>query len=53
MAPHASWVILFDLGGVLVDVESVAAIQRLLGQTSTPGRGVAALAHSLCLGEHV
>jgi len=32
MALHASQVILFDLGGVLVDVESVAALQRLLGR---------------------
>jgi len=32
MAPHAYRVILFDLGGVLVDVESVAALQRLLGR---------------------
>jgi HAD superfamily hydrolase (TIGR01509 family) len=30
MAPHAYRVILFDLGGVLVDVESVTALQRLL-----------------------
>lgn len=32
MAPQAYRVILFDLGGVLVDVESVAALQRLLGR---------------------
>jgi len=32
MAPHAYRVILFDLGGVLVDVESVTALQRLLGR---------------------
>jgi HAD superfamily hydrolase (TIGR01509 family) len=32
MAPHAYRVILFDLGGVLVDVESVVALQRLLGR---------------------
>jgi putative hydrolase of the HAD superfamily len=32
MALHASRVILFDLGGVLIDVESVAALQRLLGR---------------------
>ena len=32
MVPHAYRVILFDLGGVLVDVESVTALQRLLGK---------------------
>jgi putative hydrolase of the HAD superfamily len=32
VAPHAYQVILFDLGGVLVDVENVAALQRLLGR---------------------
>ena len=32
MVPHAYRVILFDLGGVLVDVESVTALQRLLGR---------------------
>jgi glucose-1-phosphatase len=32
MASPAHQVILFDLGGVLVDVESVAAFQRMLGQ---------------------
>ena len=30
--PQAYQVILFDLGGVLVDVESVAALQRLMGR---------------------
>jgi glucose-1-phosphatase len=30
--PHAYRVILFDLGGVLVDVEGVAAFQRMLGR---------------------
>ena len=32
MAPQAYQVILFDLGGVLVDVEGVAAFQRMLGR---------------------
>ena len=32
MAPHAYQIILFDLGGVLVDVEGVAAFQRMLGR---------------------
>jgi glucose-1-phosphatase len=32
MASHVYQVILFDLGGVLVDVEGVAAFQRMLGR---------------------
>ena len=36
MAPHESRVILFDLGGVLVDVEGVAAFQRMLGRPLSP-----------------
>jgi glucose-1-phosphatase len=32
MASHVHQVILFDLGGVLVDVEGVAAFQRMLGR---------------------
>ena len=32
MAPHEYRVILFDLGGVLVDVEGVAAFQHMLGR---------------------
>jgi glucose-1-phosphatase len=32
MAPHAHQVVLFDLGGVLVDVEGVTAFQRMLGR---------------------
>jgi glucose-1-phosphatase len=32
MVQHAHQVILFDLGGVLVEVDSVAALQRMFGQ---------------------
>ena len=32
MASHAYHIVLFDLGGVLVEVESVAAFQRMLGR---------------------
>ena len=33
MVPHTYRVILFDLGGVLVEVEGVAAFQRMLGRS--------------------
>lgn len=36
MAPYTYQVILFDLGGVLVEVDSVAALQRVLGQQLSP-----------------
>ena len=32
MAPYTHQIILFDLGGVLVEVDSVAALQQVLGQ---------------------
>ena len=32
MAPYTYQIILFDLGGVLVEVDSVAALQQVLGQ---------------------
>jgi hypothetical protein len=32
MVPHAHQTILFDLGGVLVEIDSVAALQRMFGQ---------------------
>ncbi len=47
MAPHECQVILFDLGGVLVDVDSVACVATHARETAVPGRDGAVLAHCL------